>query len=178
VTHVARAIDRARKDVDAGNLWIARDRLTGYLAAHPTDQAALDLLGEVYFAMGDHPAAGRFWFLTDRDDEPARRSIEALRLRHRKSLWSLTETLPAYAPLEEWPPQARGRLRALQREAEGEGWTWTPAARRRTWDEAQSDEPGRWDTLLFLLFGGILFGPWLLGWAALVYAVLWLAGVV
>ena len=55
-----RALERARDDLAAGRPWKARDRLTGVLANTPADQEALELLGEIAFAAGDLPAAGRY----------------------------------------------------------------------------------------------------------------------
>ena len=75
VLHVARA------EVAAGRRWKARDRLLGALPAHGADQELLGLLGEVLFAMGDHPEAGRFWALTERDDETPRIARAALEER-------------------------------------------------------------------------------------------------
>ena len=60
---------RVRADVDAGRLWKARDRLQGCLRAEPANQDVLDMLGAVWFAMGDLPQAGRHWWLTEREDE-------------------------------------------------------------------------------------------------------------
>ena len=46
---------RIREDIDNGRLWKARDRLQGHLATAPADQVVLDLLGSVWFVMGDLP---------------------------------------------------------------------------------------------------------------------------
>ena len=51
------AVQRARADLDAGREWKARERLVGHLAGE-FDAEALELLGEVNYAMRDLPAAG------------------------------------------------------------------------------------------------------------------------
>jgi len=61
MSHEVGAVERARRDIADGRPWKARERLRSYLAAQPTDPAALDLLGEVNHAMGDLPAAGAAW---------------------------------------------------------------------------------------------------------------------
>lgn len=70
------ALRNARRDLDAGRPWLARDRLTTYLSAH-LDERVLDALGDVYATMGDLPAAGAVWFALDRDDDLARRAAAA-----------------------------------------------------------------------------------------------------
>lgn len=76
------ALARARADLAAGQAWKARDRLTGVMSTR-TDDEVLDLLGEVYFQMGDLPAAGSLWFVTGRNDESAQAAIAAWHERFR-----------------------------------------------------------------------------------------------
>jgi hypothetical protein len=119
----APVVERARADVAAGQLWKARDRLTGFLQQHPSDQDALELLGEVYIAMGDPPAAGRAWLLTERDDAEARAAIEAFEARF-GSVAARIQVLKVRAPLEAWPPRVQERLRALEGEGKDEKIRW------------------------------------------------------
>ena len=100
----------ARADLAAGRAWKARDRLLGALPAHGADQELLGLLGEVFFAMGDHPQAGRFWALTERDDEAARVARAAFEER---TGGLVARQLVVRAPLETYPPAVATRLRAL-----------------------------------------------------------------
>lgn len=74
------AFERARADLAAGRAWKARDRLAGIMATR-TDDEVLDLLGEVYFAMHDLPAAGALWFVTGRSGADADEAIAAWRER-------------------------------------------------------------------------------------------------
>ena len=113
------ALQRAREDLAAGRPWKARERLRSYVNAFPTDEEALELLGEVHYAMGDLPAAGAAWILCERDDERTREAIEALR--------DEPALLRVRAPLESWPPVVRERLRAFGAEPETETEVEPPA---------------------------------------------------
>ncbi|MDQ4144141.1 MAG: hypothetical protein M3198_10440 [Actinomycetota bacterium] len=100
---------RARVDVDEGRLWKARDRLTGLLSRDPADQEVLQLLGEVHFAMRDLPAAGRYWFLTERTGPEVEEALGALKARF-PTPQSLGTALPVYASLEAFPKTVRQRV--------------------------------------------------------------------
>jgi hypothetical protein len=109
----ARAIERARRDIARGELWRARDRLGSYVAQHPSDQVALDLLGDVLWRMGDAPMAGRCWYLTERDDDRARQARAAFERRF--PIPERRRALRAGEPFERYPTAARERLDALPR---------------------------------------------------------------
>jgi hypothetical protein len=81
-------IERARRDLEAGRTWKARDRLRGTLVARGDDEL-LGLLGEVHFAMGDLPAAGAVWFACQRTGEEAEAADEAWRERYGNQPWQL-----------------------------------------------------------------------------------------
>ena len=106
------ALRRAQEDLAAGRPWKARERLRSFVNAFPTDDKALELLGEVHYTMGDLPAAGAVWILCERDDERTRDAIEALR--------DEPALLRVRAPMESWPPVVRERLRAFGVEPETE----------------------------------------------------------
>jgi hypothetical protein len=112
------ALERARRDVEENRLWKARDRLGGALVSTPTDPEVLDLLGEVYFLMGDLPRAGAVWMLTERDDDRSRAAIQALREQHGGDARLIVRALPLKAPLADYPATVAGRVRTLAREAE------------------------------------------------------------
>ena len=121
-------LDRARSDVAAGRAWKARDRLTGALA-HRVDAEALDLLAQVHAGMGDLPAAGALWFVTGRDDEPARQATAAWRQRHGNDPVQLWYSLPRLAR-EQRPAPAH--LKRLHRDVlVAVGARSTPATGRR-----------------------------------------------
>jgi hypothetical protein len=107
------ALKRARRDIEEGRLWKARDRLTGGLVTAPTDQEALDLLGDVYYSMGDLPRAGTVWALTTRDDARAREAFDATRDRYGNDPGRILEALPVKAPFDDYPPAVAKRLRDM-----------------------------------------------------------------
>lgn len=84
---------RARADLKAGRAWKARDRLVGHLADHP-DPEALDLLGEVFYDMGDLPAAGAAWFGSTRKGAEVDEAVAAWRERHGDHFGEMWRSLP------------------------------------------------------------------------------------
>ena len=102
-------LNRAKEDIAQGRLWKARDRLTGLLSMYPAEQPVLHLLGEVHFMMGDLPAAGRYWVLTDRQGDDVDAALEALHERFGEGV-SLAQAIPIRAPLALYPPIVQERL--------------------------------------------------------------------
>lgn len=112
---VTDALARARADLENGRAWKARDRLTGLLA-HRQDPDVLELLATVHQEMQDLPAAGALWFVTGRDDDLARSSIEAWRERYRsdEALW---HSIPAPIRREVRAPDLGSLRQAAMSEA-------------------------------------------------------------
>ena len=125
-----RALARAEADVAAGNLWKARDRLDGLLAQRPADQEVLGLLGDVSFRMGDLPAAGRYWFLTERSGADVEQAVAAMYERHGRGPLPLLNVLPVKPPLDAYPPLVHERLRRLVDGVDDPGEFWLSKARR------------------------------------------------
>jgi hypothetical protein len=111
------ALDRAQRDIEEGRLWKARDRLIGRLRALPTDRPTLDMLGDVYWRMGDLPKAGAVWALTDRTDSDARAAFDATRERHGHDPEQLLGALHIRAPLDDYGSEVALRLRALDKDS-------------------------------------------------------------
>lgn len=110
-------MQRARADLAAGREWKARERLLSYLAGE-YDAEALDLLGEVSYAMRDLPAAGAAWFGTGRRGEDVDAAVEAWRERHGDHFAQLWSSLPrSVRELE-----GNKRVDALRRRAEQVGY--------------------------------------------------------
>ena len=110
------AVQRARADLEAGREWKARERLVGHLAAE-YDAEALELLGEVSYAMRDLPAAGAAWFGTTRRGKDVDESVEAWRERHGDHFAQMWSSLPrSVRELE-----GNKRVDALRRRAEQVG---------------------------------------------------------
>lgn len=165
----AAVIERARADLDAGRPWKARDRLVAAQKHDPWNQDVLDLLGEVYYAMGDHPSAARYWLLTDREGPEVRAVTAAFEERWGHNLGERLKMIPVRDPIADYPPQVAARLEALAAEAERAGITW-PRERRDNSDA--EDESRLWDWLIVPLI--VILGPglWLLGLALAVYLVI------
>jgi hypothetical protein len=160
---------RASADIAAGRLWKARDRLTTYVKGEPTNQAALELLGDVYFKMGDHPNAGRFWFVTERSGPEAELAAGAFEDRWGKQLGEKLKMVPITEPLEAYPEVARERIAELIVEARRAGIDWPPRGPHEL-EQAETMRRGvGWiiGTLLVMLGPGL----WLLGIAAAIYLV-------
>jgi hypothetical protein len=137
----ARGLDRAAADLEAGRVWKARDRFQGAFIRGRHDQAALDMLATVLYLMHDLPEAGRFWYLTDRDDEAAQRARAAFEERYRGPA-EMARRLPARTPLDEYPEDARVRLDRLG------AAPWPPLSR---WVSAEPSPLSRRDRLLITL---------------------------
>lgn len=107
------AVQRARADLDAGREWKARERLVGHLAGE-FDAEALELLGEVNYAMRDLPAAGAAWFGTARRGKDVDEAVEAWRERHGDHFAQMWSSLPRSVRERE----GNKRVDALRRRAE------------------------------------------------------------
>jgi len=107
------AIERVRGDLDDGRLWKARDRLHGMLQANPADQEILELLGGVYFKMGDLPQAGRYWYLTERKGSDVDQAMEAFEQRFGRSTVSAVLALPIRARIIDYPEAVQKRVETL-----------------------------------------------------------------
>jgi hypothetical protein len=111
--HHSGAVQRARADLAAGREWKARDRLVGHLADH-YDAEALELLGEVHYAMRDLPAAGAAWFGTTRRGKDVDEAVAAWRERHSDHFGQMWRSLPRTVRATE----GNKRVDALRRRAE------------------------------------------------------------
>jgi hypothetical protein len=107
------AVQRARADLAAGREWKARERLLGHLAGE-YDAEALELLGEVNYAMRDLPAAGAAWFGTTRRGKDVDEAVEAWRERHGDHFPQMWSSLPRAVRERE----GNKRVDALRRRAE------------------------------------------------------------
>jgi hypothetical protein len=115
--------ERVRADLDAGRAWKARDRLEGALANAPTDQSILETLAKICFELGDLPAAGKYWYLTDATGDDVERALAAFGERHPTPKAVFT-ALPMKAPPDAYPPHARARLEQLLADATA-AWSWS-----------------------------------------------------
>lgn len=129
-------MQRARNDIAVGRLWKARDPLQGALVSQPADQTVLTLLGDVCFHMGDLPAAGRYWFLTERSGDDVREALDAMHEKYGRDPGVLREAVPVKAPLDAYPAAVQDRVAALEGRVERRG-------RRPRGNLLTADEPPR-----------------------------------
>jgi hypothetical protein len=164
------AVARAAGDIEAGRLWKARDRLSAAVRDSPTDQGILELLGEVYFRMGDQPAAWRYWVLTTREGADVDAAELAFEERYgRAGLADRLSQIPASEPLADYPSAVRERLVELRQLGRAEGVDWPrPRSRKRQRDDPDSESSGCFGATVI---GILLVGPWLLGLAIVLYLI-------
>jgi hypothetical protein len=164
-------VERAHVDVAAGRAWKGRQRLEGALANQPTDQAILELLGEICFSMGDHPAAGVYWYLTTASGTDVETALVAMRDRFPTER-ALFGALPMKAPPAAYPPLVRERLERLLEHPDAR-WLWSKKrhGRPRKGTSPRLGGPDPWWMPLALVFMLAIFGLWLLGAATAVYLV-------
>lgn len=161
------ALERAWADLGRGEPWLARDRLLGVLRDRPADPEVLDALATVYAKLGDLPAAGACWFLTDRSDaDPvAAAALDALHGRYRSPV-ARVNVLPVKFPADRYPAEARRRIADLRNQLAADGWDWTPPARptrgvsRRRSRRAGTAAPrSSWqEHLVDVAFGALFWG--------------------
>ncbi|HEV7194378.1 MAG TPA: DUF6584 family protein [Pedococcus sp.] len=122
------AVHRARTDLAAGREWKARDRLVGHLAGE-YDAEALELLGEVLYAMRDLPSAGGAWFGTGRRGHDVDESIEAWRERHHDHFPEMWRSLPRSVRDHDGNKRVDAlRRKVVQQRAEDQGASGAPSS--------------------------------------------------
>gem|GEM_PF-2404469 len=79
-----RTIDKARREIENGNLWRAKEILQGAIGSESYDVQLFEMLGTVFLRMGDLPEAGRFLFLSGVRRPEYVESIEIFLSRYRQ----------------------------------------------------------------------------------------------
>ena len=79
-----RILDKARRELDHGNLWRAKEILQGGIRSESYDVELYEMMGTVLLRMGDLPEAGRFLFLSNVRRDEYREAIEIFLSRHRR----------------------------------------------------------------------------------------------
>jgi hypothetical protein len=170
-TSMATLEQRVDDDFQAGRLWKARDRLVGKLRNSPSDQWALNRLGEVYFRMGDLPQAGRAWFLTEREGPERQAAEAAFYNQYGRHPFDVVAALRVRAAIDRFPPRVRERLRALQQQLQAEGRFWDPRDRPNV-RRSRSWMNNRYSGVIALLLGLVLLIAVVLGlYQIFVYAI-------
>ena len=132
----------------------------------PADQETLELLGTIYYEMGDLPNAGRYWFLTEKDGSEVDEALAALHERH--PFPDLLHHVPARAPAEQYPKRVQLRLEELKAKAAERGVGWRSGQVTHT-PPPKTEGMGPLDVLAVGAL--IILGPglWFLGIASAIY---------
>ncbi|WP_377638856.1 hypothetical protein [Oryzobacter terrae] len=112
-------VDRARRLVEEGHVWQARDLLEEHVASE-RDTEALTALGEVLHAMGDLPRAGAVWFAAGAKGPEVDGAVAAWREQTGEDFVAMWRSLPASARREPRPRRIEA-LRERARSAQGAG---------------------------------------------------------
>lgn len=112
-----RILDRARKEIEQGNLWRAKEILQGAIRRESYDSQLFEMMGTVFLTMGDVPEAGRFLFLSGVRQPEYREAIELFLSRHRrKEPQEFSHLLPRKArlrTLSEYPQEVAQVFREM-----------------------------------------------------------------
>ena len=171
-------LTRVNQEILNGRLWKARDRLFGLFSSYPTSQEIIELIGDVFYKMGDLPAAGRFWYLTERDDDLFREAVQAFEERCGANPGIMLNELPIHSHYNDYGPIALERIKGLIEKCQER----LPRAVKMfvSTDELQDEkEPSRlsiWRERILVYFAAfILGGPWLIGLFTLI---IWLISLI
>ena len=155
-----RVLERAAQDRANGELWKARNRLASARSQYPADQKLLNELGQVLWDMQDTPAAGAVWFLTERDDEHARRARQTFVESKSGKAINLLGDLVIKAPLDAYPVAVQQRVQALIDAAEKDGYVWRKPSIPFT---PERYSPSLKEMLVTVLVFAVTVGVWLVG---------------
>jgi hypothetical protein len=107
---------KAEKERALGNLWRAKEILSGSIPNSGYDCELFEKLGIVLLEMGDLPEAGRFLFLSGRRMETYDEAIQIFLSKHSNNPRSLFASFPRVAKLvarADYPDTVRARLKEL-----------------------------------------------------------------
>ena len=112
-----RTLDKARRELEQGNLWRAKEILQGAIRNENYDGQLYEMMGTVLLRMGDLPEAGRFLFLSGLRRPEYLEAIEMFLSRHRpKKPEEFFHVLPRRARLKtvsEYPAEVAQVLREI-----------------------------------------------------------------
>lgn len=92
---------------------MARDRLQGMKNTFPDSLEILELLGDVYFRMGDWPEAGHYWFPTERTGADVELALRAYHERFGADASPRLRRLLARLPKEKLGPVGATRINTV-----------------------------------------------------------------
>ena len=112
-----RILDKARGELEKGNLWRAKEILQGAIRSESYSVELFELMGTVFLRMRDLPEAGKFLFLSGVRRQEYSESIEIFLSKHRrKKPHEFLSSLPRSARLRttsEYPHEVAQVLREM-----------------------------------------------------------------
>jgi hypothetical protein len=112
-----RIVDKARREIENGNLWRAKEILQGAIRSEGYDVELFEMMGTVLLRMGDVHEAGRFLFLSGIRRPDYQEAIEIFLSRHRrKHAHDFVDLLPRKARLSrvsEYPDEVARAFRDM-----------------------------------------------------------------
>jgi len=107
------AIERAMQDVEAGQHWLARQRLRSYLITNGYDADVLATIGRISYDMHDEFDAGRMWLLSSATGPEVDAAIETFVARagtHPNDIASQLPRSVRLSVIEQYPELVRTRI--------------------------------------------------------------------
>lgn len=111
-------LQRVERDIAAGNLGRARDRLHGLVWQYPDDLSLRERLAEVYWQLQFPAMAGCYWYLHEPSTEARQRAVREFEHACGNDPLHLLTRLKFRGDPERLPPYARDKLERLQRECQ------------------------------------------------------------
>lgn len=112
-----RILDKARSELEQGNLWRAKEILQGAIRSESYNVELFEMMGTVFLRMGDLPEAGKFLFLSGVRRPEYVEPIEIFLSRHgRKKPQDFLYRLPRSARLKrtsDYPEEVAQQLREM-----------------------------------------------------------------
>jgi hypothetical protein len=110
------AVDRARRDVECGNHWLALRRLECYASSKGYDPQLLERIGWIAHEMHDAYTAGRWWLTSTADGGDVEQAIDTFIAFAGRDPRQILRQLPAVVrlgSLSDYPESVQRRLRQL-----------------------------------------------------------------
>jgi len=107
-------LKRIEKDIAAGNLGKARDRLHGLIVSCPEDLSLRSRLAEIYWRLQYPAMAGRYWYLEEQRTEEMRQAVAEFEQECGNEPWLIaTRQKIRFEPEGLAPGHAQDRLTEL-----------------------------------------------------------------
>jgi hypothetical protein len=108
--------ERVQRDLERGDHWLARQRLSSFLSAKGYDPDVLVRLGQISYEMHDAYEAGRMWLTSPPEGAHVEGAIRTFVARARHDPRQVALQLPRAARLprlDDYPPVVQERLARL-----------------------------------------------------------------